>query len=40
METKAEKEAKAQKRAEALLKSMPVTEQEWVHDVKETRREM
>ena len=37
----AEKKAKAQKRAEDLRRSMGnVTVEEWVADVKETRREM
>jgi hypothetical protein len=37
----AEKKAKAQKRAEDLRRSMGlVTVEEWVKDVKETRREM
>ena len=40
METTAEKKAKAQKRADALRKLMPVTEEEWTKDVKETRHEM
>jgi hypothetical protein len=37
----AEKKAKAQKRAEDLRRAMKgVTVEEWVRDVKETRREM
>ncbi len=37
----AEKKAKAQKRAEELRRAMGnVTVEEWVRDVKETRREM
>jgi hypothetical protein len=37
----AEKKAKAQKRAEELRRAMSgVTVEEWVRDVKETRREM
>ena len=36
----AEKKAKAQKRAEELLRIMHVTEEEWIQDVKATRREM
>lgn len=37
----AEKKAKAQKRAEELRRAMgDVTVEEWIRDVKETRREM
>jgi len=36
----AEKKAKAQKRAEELRRIMHVTEEEWIQDVKATRREM
>jgi hypothetical protein len=35
-----EKKAKALRRAEALRKSMHVTEEEWVQDIKETRQKM
>jgi hypothetical protein len=38
-ESMAERKAKAQKRAETLKSSMHVTVEEWVEDVKETRRE-
>ncbi len=36
----AEKKAKAQQRAKELQKLMHVTVEEWIQDVKETRREM
>ena len=36
----AEKKAKAQQRAKELQKLMHVTVEEWIQDIKETRREM